>query len=200
MATVNHGTKEIQTKLVYYGPGMCGKTSNLQHIHLQLGTDKRGEMVSLATPGERTLYFDFLPISLAQIKGYTVKFSLYTVPGQVYYNATRKLVLRGADGLVFVADSQWEVMEENLASFQNLEENLEEYHTRLDDLPCILQYNKRDLPNAAPVWYLDYLLNARGVPAFEATAIAGTGVFETLHALCRYVVRDLTHRLDSGAL
>lgn len=198
MATINRVTREIQCKLVYYGPGMCGKTSNLQYIHQQVDRGKRGELVSLATPGERTLYFDFLPISMAEVKGYTVKFALYTVPGQVYYNATRKLVLRGADGVVFVADSQWGQMEDNLESFNNLDENLQEYNTRLDEVPYVLQYNKRDLPNVAPVWYLDYLLNARKVPTFEASAIAGTGVFDTLHALSRFVIRDLVYRLEKG--
>jgi len=200
MASINHATREINCKLVYYGPGMCGKTSNLQHIHQEIAQEKRGDLVSLATPGERTLYFDFLPVQFAEFKGFTVKFALYTVPGQVYYNATRKLVLRGADGIVFVADSQWELMQDNIDSLHNLEENLKEYNSRLDDLPYILQYNKRDLPDVAPLWYMEYLLNTRGVPSFEAVAIEGRGVFDTLHALSRYVIRDLAHRLDTGAL
>ncbi|HEX2948618.1 MAG TPA: GTPase domain-containing protein [Armatimonadota bacterium] len=200
MASINYATKEISCKLVYYGPGMCGKTSNLQYIHGQVAGDKRGELVSLATPGERTLYFDFLPVQIAHINDFQVKFALYTVPGQTYYNATRKLVLRGADGLVFVADSQWDLMQENVDSLQNLTENLAEYNTKLDDLPFILQYNKRDLPDVAPVWYLDYLLNQRGVPAIDAVAVEGRGVFETLSTLCRYVIRDLAHRFDAGSL
>lgn len=200
MASINYSTKEINCKLVYYGPGMCGKTTNLQHIHEQLAGEKRGDLVSLATPGERTLYFDFLPVQFAEINGFSVKFALYTVPGQTYYNATRKLVLRGADGVVFVADSQWEKMQENIESLQNLEENLREYNTRLDDLPYILQYNKRDLSEVAPLWYMDYLLNSRHVPTFEAVAVEGSGVFETLNTLCRYVIRDLVHRFEAGAL
>jgi len=197
MASINYASKEINCKLVYYGPGMCGKTTNLQFIHQNLTGMKRGEMVSLATPGERTLYFDFLPIELAEINGFKVKFGLYTVPGQVLYNATRKLVLRGTDGVVFVADSQWDIMEENLASLENLKENLTGYNVRLDDLPYIIQYNKRDLPDVAPVWYLEYLLNTWGVPSVEAVAPQGAGVYKTLYTLCRHVIRDLVHRFES---
>lgn len=199
MASVNYASKEINCKLVYYGPGMCGKTTNLQIIHRRTGNAKCGDMVSLATPGERTLYFDFLPVEMAVINGFTVKFGLYTVPGQVLYNATRKLVLRGADGVVFVADSQWNLMQENLESLANLEENLREYGVSLDKLPYILQYNKRDLPDIAPTWYLDFLLNTRGVPALEARAVAGVGVFETLNTVCRYIIRDLVHRFETGS-
>lgn len=198
MATLNYATREINCKLVYYGPGLCGKTTNLQFIHQRLPGGKRGDLVSLATPGERTLYFDFLPIEMAKINGFKVKFSLYTVPGQVYYNATRKLVLRGVDGIVFVADSQWNLMQENLDSLQNLENNLSEYSLKLDDVPYIMQYNKRDLLDIAPVAYMDYLLNPRGVPGFESVATTGIGVFESLNALCRYVIRGLVHRVESG--
>jgi len=201
MASINYATKEINCKLVYYGPGMCGKTTNLQVIHRQTADGGRcGEMVSLATPGERTLYFDFLPIHLTEIRGFKVKFGLYTVPGQVLYNATRKLVLRGADGVVFVADSQWNLMEENLESLQNLKDNLAGYETRLENLPYVMQYNKRDLPDIAPVWYLDYLLNPGGVPNFEAVATTGVGIYETLSALCRVVMRDIVNRFDAGAI
>lgn len=199
MASVNYATKEINCKLVYYGPGMCGKTTNLQVIHARVGNAKRGDMVSLATPGERTLYFDFLPVEMAMINGFTVKFGLYTVPGQVLYNATRKLVLRGADGVVFVADSQWSLVQENLESLANLEENLRGYGVSLDTLPYVLQYNKRDLTDIAPTWYLDFLLNSRGVPALEAKAISGEGVFETLNTICRYIIRDLVHRFETGS-
>lgn len=200
MASINYATKEINCKLVYYGPGMCGKTTNLQVIHRQTaGTGRSGEMVSLATPGERTLYFDFLPVHLTEVRGFSVKFGLYTVPGQVLYNATRKLVLRGADGVIFVADSQWNLMQENLDSLQNLKDNLSGYETRLDSLPYVMQYNKRDLPDIAPVWYLDYLLNPGGVPGFEAVATTGEGVYESLSALCRYVIRDVVHRFEAGA-
>lgn len=179
---------------------MCGKTSNLQYIHQQLNGSKCGEMVSLATPGERTLYFDFLPVQFAEVNGFKIKFALYTVPGQAYYNATRKLVLRGVDGVVFVADSQWDLMEENLDSWQNLEMNLKEYNIRIDSLPYIIQYNKRDMADIAPRWYMEYLLNSRGVPSFEAVATEGQGVFDTMNMLCRYVVRELEHRTTSGAL
>ncbi|MHB9132074.1 MAG: GTP-binding protein [Armatimonadota bacterium] len=198
MASINYATREINCKLVYYGPGMCGKTTNLQHVYKDLTSNLRGEMVSLATPGERTLYFDFLPVELAEINGFKVKFSLYTVPGQVLYNATRKLVLRGADGIVFVADSQWDLMQENVESLDNLQENLSGYNVKLDDLPYLLQYNKRDLPDVAPVWYMDSLLNSMGVPAIEAVATTGDGVFKTLYLLCRYVIRGLVHRFESG--
>ena len=201
MASINYATKEINCKLVYYGPGMCGKTTNLQYIHKQTSGNARcGEMVSLATPGERTLYFDFLPVQLTEVQGFKVKFGLYTVPGQVLYNATRKLVLRGADGIVFVADSQWNLMQENVDSLHNLKENLATYDIRLDNLPYAMQYNKRDLPDIAPVWYLDYLLNPGGAPAFEAEAVNGPGVYETLSALCRYVIRDVVNRFEVGAL
>ena len=200
MASINYATREINCKLVYYGPGMCGKTSNLQYIHKQATeAGNCGEMVSLATPGERTLYFDFLPVQMADIRGFKVKFGLYTVPGQVLYNATRKLVLRGADGVIFVADSQWNVMQENIESLENLQENLASYDVRLDTLPYVLQYNKRDLSDIAPLWYMDYLLNPGGVSAFEGMALKGLGVYETLSALCRYVLRDVVHRFEAGA-
>jgi signal recognition particle receptor subunit beta len=198
MAAINYSTKEITCKLVYYGPGMCGKTTNLQFLHTHWPGERRGDMVSLATPGERTLYFDFLPLEVAEVNGFKLKFSLYTVPGQVMYNATRKLVLRGADAVVFVADSQWEKMQENLESFENLQENLATYNIKLDELPFLLQYNKRDCVDVAPTWYLDYILNSRGVPAFEAVAIDGRGVVKTLHTLCRFVVREMVHRFEQG--
>lgn len=157
-------------------------------------------MVSLATPGERTLYFDYLPIEVADINGYRLKFGLYTVPGQVLYNATRKLVLRGADGIVFVADSQWDLMDENVDSLENLQQNLTEYNVNLDDIPYVLQLNKRDMPDVAPRWYMNHVLNPGGVPVVEAVAPEGKGVNETLYCLCRYVVRRLVHRLQTGTL
>jgi len=199
MASINYATKEINCKLVYYGPGLCGKTTNLQYIHQQSRLNKCGELVSLATPGERTLYFDFLPVEMAAINDFKLKFGLYTVPGQVLYNATRKLVLRGADGIIFVADSQWDLMQENLDSLENLQENLSNYNMTLDGLPYVLQYNKRDLPDVAPLWYLDYLLNPGGVPTIEAVAPEGRGVYESLNALARYVIRDLVHKFESGS-
>ncbi|MHB9022653.1 MAG: GTP-binding protein [Armatimonadota bacterium] len=198
MAVVNNATHEITCKLVYYGPGMCGKTSNLQYLYRNPVGNTRGEIVSLATPGERTLYFDFLPINIADIDGMKVKFALYTVPGQVMYDATRKLVLRGADGVVFVADSQWDLMDENVESWENMVKNMKEHGLDINEVPYILQYNKRDLPAVAPRWYLEYLLNPNGVPAFDAVAIDGTGVYDTLYALCRYVIRNLVTRLKTG--
>jgi len=194
MASINYALKEIVCKIVYYGPGMCGKTTNLQYIHQHTQADKRGNMVSLATPGERTLFFDFLPLEAAQVHGFRTKFQLYTVPGQVMYNSTRKLVLRGVDGIIFVCDSQWEKSRENLESFRNLIENLASYGYSLETTPYVVQYNKRDLPNIAPVEYLQYLVNARQVPYFEGIAIHGDGVFEALSEICSLVLANLTHK------
>jgi signal recognition particle receptor subunit beta len=190
MAIINYATKEISFKIVYYGAGVVGKTVNLQYIHQRLPQENRGNLISLATGDERTLFFDFLPVSAMSVRQFTAKFQLYTVPGQAYYNMTRKLVLRGVDGIVFVADSQWDRMHDNVESFRNLEENLKEYDLGLDALPYVLQYNKRDLPDAAPVHYLQFLLNrrARRVPSFEAVAVDGRGVFETLNAVARLVL------------
>jgi signal recognition particle receptor subunit beta len=191
MASVNYALREISCKIVYYGPGMCGKTTNLQHIHQHTQADKRGNMVSLATPGERTLFFDFLPLEAAQVHGFRTKFQLYTVPGQVMYNSTRKLVLRGVDGIIFVCDSQWEKMRENVESFRNLQDNLASYNATLEAIPYVVQYNKRDLPNVAPVEYLQYLMNMRQVPCFESVAITGDGVFDTLGVICGLVLASL---------
>src|SRR3989454_2873160 len=181
MAIINYAQKVINFKVVYYGPGVAGKTANLQHIHRSLPGDSKGNMISLAAGDDRTLFFDFLPVSALTVRGFTAKFQLYTVPGQVYYNMTRKLVLRGVDGVVFVADSQWDRLRENVESFRNLQENLKEYDYNLDELPYVIQYNKRDLPNVAPVEYLDFLLNrrARRGPALEAVALGGQGGFGT---------------------
>src|SRR2546425_1645649 len=174
MAIINQSTKELQVKIVYYGPAMCGKTTNLEYVHGNVQTlqENKGKLVSLATSSDRTLFFDFLPIQAMAIKGFKTKFQLYTVPGQVIYNTTRQLVLRGVDGIVFVADSQYEKMEENVKSFANLEENLRSLNLKLDDIPFVLQYNKRDMPSAAPLEFMDYLLNNREeqVPAFPACA------------------------------
>jgi len=194
MASINYALKEISCKIVYYGPGMCGKTTNLQHIHQRTHPEKRGNMVSLATPGERTLFFDFLPLEAAQVHGFRTKFQLYTVPGQVMYNSTRKLVLRGVDGIIFVCDSQWEKMRENLESFRNLVENLAGYGCDLETIPYVVQYNKRDLPNTASVQYLQYVINPRQVPSFEAIAIHGEGVFDALSAICSLVLANLTQK------
>ena len=190
MSIINYAQKEIGFKIVYYGPGVAGKTANLQYIHRCLPDGSLGNMVSLATGDDRTLFFDFLPVSALTVRNFTAKFQLYTVPGQVYYNMTRKLVLRGVDGIVFVADSQWERLRENVESFRNMDENLREYDYNLDEIPYVIQYNKRDLPNIAPVEYLEYLFNrrARRVPFFESVAVEGKGVFDTLNTVSRMVL------------
>jgi mutual gliding-motility protein MglA len=195
MALINQASKEIQVKIVYYGPALCGKTTNLIKVHenVQVAGDK-GKLVSLANQtSDRTLFFDFLPIEAMSIKGYKTKFQLYTVPGQVIYNTTRQLVLRGVDGIVFVADSQYDKMQENVESFTNLEENLRALRLNIADIPYVLQYNKRDLPNVAPVEYLDFLLNNRDVqvPSFEAAAPKCEGVFETLNMITRMLLHKL---------
>ena len=183
--------REINCKIVYYGPGLCGKTTNLQFIYNKTNPDLKGKMISLATETERTLFFDFLPLALGQIRGFKTRFHLYTVPGQVFYDASRKLILKGVDGVVFVADSQIERMEANLESLDNLKLNLAEQGYDLDKTPYIVQYNKRDLPNAAPLDEIRKLLNPTGVPDFEASATVGQGVFETLKAVARSVLREL---------
>src|SRR5688572_15855461 len=161
MSIINYASREIQFKIVYYGPALCGKTTNLGYIHKRINPENRGDLVSLATAADRTLFFDFLPLNAVVIKGFKTKFQLYTVPGQVIYNATRQLVLRSVDGVVFVADSQWDKMEENVDSFKNLQENLSRQGTTLDQVPYVLQYNKRDMPGVAPTHYLEYVLNNR---------------------------------------
>jgi hypothetical protein len=200
MASINYALKEISCKIVYYGPGMCGKTTNLQYIHQHTAAERRGNLVSLATPGERTLFFDFLPLEAPSLHGFETKFQVYTVPGQVMYNSTRKLVLRAVDGIIFVADSQWEKMRENVESFRNMQENLASYPYSLDTTPFVLQYNKRDLDNAAPVRYLQYVLNPRQVPYYEGIALTGDGVFEALNAACRLVLANLRTKQQRGAL
>ncbi len=192
MAIINQANKELQVKVVYYGPALGGKTTNLVQVHDHVQTEKgqKGKLVSLATSSDRTLFFDFLPIEAMAIKGYRTKFQLYTVPGQVIYNTTRQLVLRGVDGIVFVADSQYEKMEENVKSLANLEENLKTVNLSLSDVPYVLQYNKRDLPNGAPVDYMEFLLNNREVqvPSFTASAHRCEGVFETLNMITRLLL------------
>jgi signal recognition particle receptor subunit beta len=187
MSVINYAQRIIDFKIVYYGPGMAGKTANLQYIHRCLPNTNRGNMISLATGDDRTIYFDFLPVTALTVRGFQTRFQLYTVPGQVQYHATRRLVLRGADGLVFVADSQFERLRENVESFRDLEANLREYESTLDEIPYVLQYNKRDLPNLAPLSYLEFVLNRRAarVPFFEASAIDGNGVFDTLNTVSR---------------
>ena len=191
MSFINYSSREINCKIVYYGPGLCGKTTNLQYIYSKTNPDLKGKMISLATEAERTLFFDFLPLALGQIRGFKTRFHLYTVPGQVFYDASRKLILKGVDGVVFVADSQVERMEANLESLDNLRLNLAEQGHDLESVPFVVQYNKRDLPNAAPLDELKRLLNPIGVPDFEACATSGPGVFETLKAVARSVLRDL---------
>ena len=203
MAIINQATKELQVKIVYYGPALGGKTTNLVqiHDHVQTAQGSKGKLVSLATSSDRTLFFDFLPIEAMAIKGFKTKFQLYTVPGQVIYNTTRQLVLRGVDGIVFVADSQYEKMEDNVKSFQNLEENLRSLNLNLADVPHVLQYNKRDLPNAAPAEYLEFLLNNREqqVPSFSASAHKCDGVFETLNMITRLLLHKFINESNRKA-
>ncbi len=199
MPLVNYASREVTCKVVYYGPGRSGKTTNLQYVFEKVPSDRRGGMVSLATQGDRTLFFDFLPLDLGTVSGFAVRLQLYTVPGQSYYRATRKLVLHGADGVVFVADSQVRRLEENLESLRDLQENLLEQGVEPRGLPTVLQYNKQDLPAdliMTPA-ALDEALNFRSVPSFEADALHGTGVFETLKGVSSLVLRRLA--AESGA-
>jgi len=199
MVSINYSAREVCCKIVYYGPGLSGKTTNLQYIHSKVPQDTRGKLISLATEADRTLYFDFLPINIGTINGFQAKFQLYTVPGQVYYNATRKLVLRGVDGLVFVADSQKDKMDENLESLANLEDNLREYGYNIAELPFVLQYNKRDLPGVMSMEELNARLNPRHVPVFEASATLGNGVFDTLKMIIKLVL-DKAKSSSAGAM
>lgn len=194
MASISYATREISVKIVYYGPGMSGKTSNLQLIHKTVLPEHRSKLVSIATENERTLFFDFLPLDLGKIKGFKVKLQLYTVPGQVYYNATRKLVLRGVDGIVFVADSTPDKMEENLESFNNLEENLIAYKYNLGSVPLVIQYNKRDMVNAVPIEVLQKRINKQDFRWTEAIANKGTGVFDTLKLISVKVIEDINKK------
>jgi len=191
MSFINYSSKEINCKIVYYGPGLCGKTANLQFIYNKTGEDQKGKLISLATETERTLFFDFLPLALGDIKGFKVRFHLYTVPGQVFYAASRKLILKGCDGIVFVADSQIERAEANVESLDDLKINLEEHGFDMNVIPMTIQYNKRDLPNIMPVSEMEPMVNPRKVPAFEAIAPKGTGVFETLKDVARQVIFEL---------
>jgi hypothetical protein len=191
MTFINYASKEINCKIVYYGPGLCGKTTNLQYIYNKTAPESKGKMISLATEADRTLFFDFLPVSAVTVRNFVAKFQLYTVPGQVYYNMTRKLVLRGVDGIVFVADSQWDRLRENVESFRNLEENLKEYGYNLDEIPYVIQYNKRDLPNAVTVEEMRKALNPRNIPEYQAVAPTGVGVFDTLKAVAKLVLTEL---------
>jgi signal recognition particle receptor subunit beta len=191
MALINVAAREIHGKIVYYGPGLCGKTTNLQVIHKRIPQDTKGNLLSIATETERTLFFDFLPLDLGKIHGFTIRFHLYTVPGQVLYERTRVAVLNGADGVVFVADSHRDRLKDNLESLTELSHNVKAQGKRFSDYPLVLQYNKRDVPTALPVPILDRYLNSIKVPRFEAVARDGTGVFETLRAICKLVTNKL---------
>jgi signal recognition particle receptor subunit beta len=188
---INYVAREINCKIVYYGPGLGGKTTNLQYVYQITSPENKGKMISLATETERTLFFDFLPIDLGQIRGFRARFHLYTVPGQVFYDSSRKLILKGVDGVVFVADSQEERFDANLESLSNLDENLKEQGFDLDKIPYVLQLNKRDLPNAIPADELKQQLLVKGEPVFEAVATQGTGVLNTLKAVARQVLIEL---------
>jgi mutual gliding-motility protein MglA len=203
MSFVNFGKREINFKIVYYGPPRSGKTTNLEYLHQVVPKNMRGAITILSTHDDRTLYFDFLPLQSDAIRGFASRFHLYTVPGQPIYNETRRLLLSAVDGIVFVADSQWDHMETNLASLENLSENLASYKMPLAGLPRVLQFNKRDLPNAAPPHYMDFLFN-RGterVPATECVATKGTGVFQTLNLIAKMVMAKFVkqHRTEVGA-
>ena len=191
MSFINYSSREINCKIVYYGPGLCGKTTNLQYIYNRTNPEAKGKMISLATETERTLFFDFLPLSLGEIRGFKTRFHLYTVPGQVFYDASRKLILKGVDGVVFVADSQIERMEANIESVENLRFNLQEQGYDLDKIPYVVQYNKRDLPNVAAVDELRSLLNTGNAPDFESVSTTGQGVFDTLKAIAKLVLTEL---------
>ena len=191
MSFINYSSREINCKIVYYGPGLCGKTTNLQFVFKKTNPDQKGKLISLATETERTLFFDFLPLALGDIKGFKIRFHLYTVPGQVFYAASRKLILKGVDGVVFVADSQIERMEANIESLDDLRINLNDQGYDLDKLPYTVQYNKRDLPNVAPVENMNKLLNPGNVPFFEGVAVTGPGVFETLKNVAKQVLTEL---------
>lgn len=191
MALVNHTTREINAKIVYYGPGLCGKTTNIHRIYHRISPEMRGKLISLSTETDRTLFFDFLPVELGSVMNYRVRFHLYTVPGQVFYNATRKLVLKGADGVIFVADSQRAMLDANLESMANLRENFSEQGINLSDFPMVIQYNKRDLPEVLSLDELNAALNPRAVPSFEAVATTGQGVLKTFTAMSKLVLSDM---------
>ena len=192
MSLINYSSREINVKIVYYGPGLCGKTTNIQYIYEKVSPETKGKLITLATEMDRTLFFDFLPLELGTVKGFKTRFHLYTVPGQVYYDASRKLILRGVDGVVFVADSQNTRYDANIESLYNLHENLSEYGVKLDEIPYAIQYNKRDLPGVISVDDLQEELNPKRYPSFEAVAVNGVGVFDTLKAVAKSVLRNLS--------
>ncbi|NTW66970.1 MAG: GTPase domain-containing protein, partial [Nitrospirae bacterium] len=191
MALVNHTTREINAKIVYYGPGLSGKTTNIHFIYHRISPNQRGKLISLATETDRTLFFDFLPVELGTIKNYKVRFHLYTVPGQVFYNATRKLVLKGADGVIFVADSQRTMVDANLESLANLKDNFTDMGIDLTDFPVVLQYNKRDLPDVMTLEEMNAKLNPANMPFYEAVAPNGNGVLKTFAAISKLVLQDM---------
>jgi signal recognition particle receptor subunit beta len=192
MTFINYASREINCKIVYYGPGLCGKTTNLQHIYDKTNPGAKGKLISLATETDRTLFFDFLPLELGTVRGFKTRFHLYTVPGQVFYDASRKLILKGVDGVIFVADSQVERMDANVESIENLIVNLQAQGYDLMTIPYVLQLNKRDLPNVTPVEEMRRLLVRKNEPVVEAVAASGAGVFETLKAVAKLVLADLT--------
>ena len=192
MSFINYSSKEINCKIVYYGPGLCGKTTNLQYIHKRMNPHARGRMISLATETERTLFFDFLPLAMGEIRGFKTRFHLYTVPGQVFYDASRRLILRGVDGVVFCADSQLTRMDANVESLENLKINLREQGYDPDRIPLVMQYNKRDIDSVSSVAELHALINYRNVPEYESVATTGMGVFETLKGIIKLILIDLT--------
>lgn len=193
MSLINYSSREINCKIVYYGPGLCGKTTNIQHVYNKVAPETKGKLITLATEMDRTLFFDFLPLELGTVKGFKTRFHLYTVPGQVYYDASRKLILRGVDGIVFVADSQTSRYDANIESLYNLHENLEEYKLKVNDIPYVIQYNKRDMPDVIPVEELEQELNPNAYPSVEAVAINGMGVFDTLKAVAKGVLQKLSN-------
>ena len=192
MSLINYSSREINCKIVYYGPGLGGKTTNIQYVYDKLNPETKGKLVTLATEMDRTLFFDFLPLELGTVKGFKTRFHLYTVPGQVYYNASRKLILRGVDGIVFVADSDEHRIDANVESLYNLHDNLSEHNLKLEEIPFVMQWNKRDMPSAMPVPELEHELNPDGHRSFQAIAINGTGVFDTL----KCVSKEILHRLN----
>jgi signal recognition particle receptor subunit beta len=193
MSLINYSSREINCKIVYYGPGLCGKTTNIQYIYNKVAPETKGKLITLATEMDRTLFFDFLPLELGTVKGYKTRFHLYTVPGQVYYDASRKLILRGVDGIVFVADSQSSRYDANIESLYNLHENLESYNLKLDEIPFVIQYNKRDMPEIIDLDDLEQELNPQGYSYYEAVAVKGDGVFDTLKSVAKGVLQKLSN-------
>jgi signal recognition particle receptor subunit beta len=192
MSLINYSSREINCKIVYYGPGLCGKTTNIQYVYNKVAPETKGKLITLATEMDRTLFFDFLPLELGTVRGFKTRFHLYTVPGQVYYDASRKLILRGVDGVVFVADSQSSRYDANIESLYNLHENLEEYNLHVDELPFVIQYNKRDMPEIIGLDDLEEELNPEGYPSLEAVAITGVGVFDTLKTVAKGILQKLS--------